>query len=70
MFWIALWPRPDAPDAPDAAVVALPQDATAALGWWALQFTPRVAQLGQAVLLEGAPAFAVALSDSTSTPSI
>jgi len=49
MFWIALWPRPDAPD---AAVEALPQDATAALGWWALQFTPRVAQLGQAVLLE------------------
>lgn len=49
MFWIALWPRPDTPE--DAAV-ALPHDACAALGWWALQFTPRVAQLEQAVLLE------------------
>jgi len=27
-------------------------DAAAALGWWALQFTPRVALLGQVVLLE------------------
>ena len=51
MFWIALWPRPDTPDTADAAA-ALPHDASAALGWWALQFTPRVAQLEQAVLLE------------------
>lgn len=48
MFWIALWPRADTPD----AAAALPQDAATALGWWALQFTPRVALLEQAVLLE------------------
>ena len=48
MFWIALQPRPDTPD----AAPALPQDASTALGWWALQFTPRVAAVGPAVLLE------------------
>lgn len=48
MFWIALWPRPDTPD----AAAALPHDASTALAWWALQFTPRVAHLEQAVLLE------------------
>lgn len=47
MFWIALQPRPEADtEAP------LPDDARAALGWWALQFTPRVALQAQAVLLE------------------
>ena len=64
MYWIALQPQPEAegapaPDASNAsssAQVAEPasvrDDALTALGWWALQFTPRVAQIGQAVLLE------------------
>jgi len=47
MFWIALQPLPDT-----QAGAALAQDASTALGWWALQFTPRVAPLGPAVLLE------------------
>ena len=61
MHWIALQALlDDAP--PDVAAgsaqypVATEQsalaDTTAALGWWALQFTPRVAQVGQTVLLE------------------
>ena len=45
MHWIALQPRPDAAD------LSLP-DAQAALGWWALQFTPKVAKLGEALVLE------------------
>ncbi len=44
MYWIALQPRPDGE--PPVA------DATTALGWWALQFTPKVARLEHAVLLE------------------
>lgn len=61
MFWLALQPlhEPAAPaggmpggaDTASAAADGL-ADAAAALGWWALQFTPRVALLGQAVLLE------------------
>jgi protein ImuB len=47
MHWIALQPQPEA---------ALPADTLTdpltALGWWALQFTPKVAQLQDAVLLE------------------
>lgn len=41
MHWIALLPRPE----------GQPPDATA-LGWWALQFTPRVVLVDEAVLLE------------------
>ena len=51
MHWIALQPLPDATgpqDDDDGALV----DALAALGWWALQFTPRVAQVDGAVLME------------------
>lgn len=48
MFWIALQPRSE--DSP--AALPLPQDAATALGWWALQFTPRVAVLGAVVVLE------------------
>ncbi len=61
MFWLALQPlhEPAAPadgtpggaDAEPAAPDGL-TDAAAALAWWALQFTPRVALLGQTVLLE------------------
>lgn len=64
MHWLALQPlhEPAAPadgmpaqsgDMPaDPAAAADLADATAALGWWALQFTPRVALQGPAVLLE------------------
>lgn len=45
MHWIALQPPPDAGD------LSLP-DAQAALGWWALQFTPKVAPLGHALVME------------------
>ena len=61
MFWFALQPlhEPAAPadgtpggaDAEPASSDGL-ADAAAALAWWALQFTPRVALLGQTVLLE------------------
>src|SRR5450759_3679304 len=46
MHWIALRVTPD-----KALPADLP-DARAALGWWALQFTPRVALLDDALLLE------------------
>ncbi len=45
MHWIALQWRPDA----DAATE---QPTPEALGWWALQFTPRVAWVDEALLLE------------------
>jgi protein ImuB len=64
MYWIALRPQPEAegayaPDASSAASgthtaehASMRANALTALGWWALQFTPRVAHLEQAVLLE------------------
>ncbi len=60
MYWIALQTRPDAPASPvstvaDAGAVAdgpALADPLTVLGWWALQFTPRVALLSDAVLLE------------------
>lgn len=46
MHWIALqWLSEAAPDAP-------PLPPPEALGWWALQFTPRVAWVDEALLLE------------------
>ncbi|WP_296444721.1 Y-family DNA polymerase [Rhodoferax sp. UBA5149] len=57
MHWIALQPLPE-PSRPandstpgDGAPPAL-VDALSALGWWALQFTPKVARLEDALLLE------------------
>ena len=47
MHWIALQPRPDLPGA-DAALV----DAHAAWTWWALQFTPLVARVESALVME------------------
>ncbi|OYT93320.1 MAG: hypothetical protein CFE43_03480 [Burkholderiales bacterium PBB3] len=50
MHWIALQPSPQAPAVPaqpDALV-----DPQTALAWWALQFTPLVARVDGAVLLE------------------
>ncbi|WP_413880803.1 hypothetical protein [Candidatus Aalborgicola defluviihabitans] len=46
MHWIALQPASDALDAPVLT------DATSAWAWWALQFTPLVARLEDALLLE------------------
>ncbi len=45
MFWVALQA------APDTASPAL-SDPGVALGWWALQFTPKVARVGDVLLLE------------------
>ena len=50
MHWIALQTRPDA--AATATAEGVPVDAILALGWWALQFTPRVARAGDAVVFE------------------
>ncbi|MDM0104022.1 DNA polymerase Y family protein [Variovorax sp. J22R24] len=48
MHWIALrWLPPEATDMP---MPPMPSDE--ALGWWALQFTPRVAWVDEALLLE------------------
>ena len=59
MHWIALQAQPEracaqAPSGLGTGVAdtAGLADATTALGWWALQFTPRVALAGPAVLLE------------------
>ncbi|MET3182076.1 UNVERIFIED_ORG: protein ImuB [Variovorax guangxiensis] len=53
MHWIALrWlpeaGTPDAPHAPDAPAMPTPE----ALGWWALKYTPHVAWLDEALMLE------------------
>ena len=57
MHWIALQPlpepsRPEGNTPPDAGVPPALLDALSALGWWALQFTPKVARLDAALLLE------------------
>jgi len=58
MHWIALQPWPEATPAP-AQSTALRQeeaaplvDALGALAWWALRFTPKVAQVDDALVLE------------------
>ncbi|MEO8118706.1 MAG: DNA polymerase Y family protein [Rhodoferax sp.] len=57
MHWIALQPLPE-PARPEGERLSgeggLPAlvDALSALGWWALQFTPKVARLEDALLLE------------------
>ena len=54
MRWIALQWRPEAPpvQAGIARVPELPLPAPDTLGWWALQFTPRVAWLEETLLME------------------
>lgn len=52
MHWIALQPLCEAPPPGQAAAAQDEAALRAALGWWALQFTPRVALLDEAVLLE------------------
>ena len=48
MHWIALQPQPDTGPAPVAQLA----DAVTSLGWWALQFTPKVTRMEDVVLLE------------------
>jgi len=50
MHWIALQPQPE-PALPDVAT-AVVHDPLTVLGWWALQYTPKVARLADSVLLE------------------
>jgi len=50
MQWIALQWQPDG-DAPTASAPVIPPSPET-LGWWALQFTPRVAWLDEALLVE------------------
>ncbi|WP_399697712.1 DNA polymerase Y family protein [Xenophilus sp.] len=47
MHWLALWWPPEPPE-PQAPAMPAPE----ALGWWALRFTPHVAWLDEALLLE------------------
>lgn len=49
MHWIALRPSPDAAAAPTEPALV---DASTALAWWALRFTPLVARVGDALVLE------------------
>lgn len=53
MHWIALRPQPEKIQAHESVALeaGLP-DTLAALGWWALQFTPKVVWQGAALLLE------------------
>ena len=52
MHWIALQPQPE-PAGPAGLA-----DVWTALGWWALQFTPQVVRLDDAVLLDTTMALA------------
>lgn len=57
MHWIALRPlpepcRPERSGLPGADGLPALADALSALGWWALQFTPKVARLEEALVLE------------------
>lgn len=47
MHWIALQPEPVPPGAADGLA-----DPLTALGWWALRYTPKVARVGDVLLLE------------------
>ena len=49
MHWIALRPSPDAAAAPTEPALV---DASTALAWWALRFTPLVARVGDVLVLE------------------
>jgi protein ImuB len=49
MHWLALRPSPDAAAAPSEPALV---DASTALAWWALRFTPLVARVGDALVLE------------------
>ncbi|WP_210544465.1 DNA polymerase Y family protein [Rhodoferax sp. PAMC 29310] len=52
MHWIALQPLPDASTAPTGSPTEVLSDPLVALGWWALQYTPKVAQVEGALVLE------------------
>lgn len=52
MHWIALQPRPETVPAAGQGDAPVLTEPLRALGWWALQYTPRVTLLGDVVLLE------------------
>ena len=52
MHWIALQPLPEASPASVSAPADTVSDPLVALGWWALQYSPKVAQVEGAVVLE------------------
>ena len=52
MQWIALRWQPEAEIEAEVGAPPSPVLSTEALGWWALQFTPRVAWLDEALVLE------------------
>ena len=52
MHWIALQPLPDVSTAPSSPTTEVLSDPLVALGWWALQYTPKVAQVEGALVLE------------------
>jgi protein ImuB len=52
MHWIALQPLPDVSTAPSSPTTEVLSDPLVALGWWALQYTPKVAQVEDALVLE------------------
>jgi protein ImuB len=51
MHWVALRPVPD-PQSADAPVTVSPVDPATAWAWWALQFTPLVAQVEETLVME------------------
>ncbi|MBP8183818.1 MAG: DNA polymerase Y family protein [Rhodoferax sp.] len=51
MHWVALRPEPD-PLSADAAEAVSPVDPATAWAWWALQFTPLVARVEEALVME------------------
>ncbi len=53
MHWVALQPLPEPDQRPHSGPLATElSDALAALGWWALQFTPKVTRIEEALALE------------------
>lgn len=52
MHWIALQPLPEVSLASAIAPADTLSDPLVALGWWALQYSPKVAQVEGAVVLE------------------
>jgi protein ImuB len=52
MHWLALLPSPPPSTDDPPACSAAPEQTQQALAWWALQFSPKVARLEEAVVLE------------------
>ncbi|WP_310385371.1 DNA polymerase Y family protein [Roseateles sp.] len=53
MHWLALLPSPPQPSSDESPTCSAdPEQSLQALAWWALQFSPKVARLEEAVVLE------------------